>query len=71
MSMSLKEKAGIVDTLKIYEGLHLSRDFIHNFAMDSENLEPELKEEGERHFNICEKCKTRRDSFLPFELGDK
>ncbi len=67
MGMSAKEKAGVVDTLKIYEGLHLSEGFIGNFVLTPETIEPELIEEGEKHFNVCEKCRNKKDSFLPLE----
>ena len=66
MKLSIKEKAGVTDIARIYEGLHLSRDFIKNSAIDSDNIEEELKAEGNRHLGICQKCREYKDSLLPF-----
>ena len=68
MRLSIKEKAGIVDTSKIYEGLHLSKEFIRNMALHPETLDQEFRDEGERHFDICDKCRDKKDRFLP--LGE-
>lgn len=70
MRPSIKERAGLVDTLKIYEGIHLAEEFIRNTAVNPDSVEPELREEGERHFNICEKCRNKRESFLPLGKTD-
>ena len=70
MGRSIKETAGLTDTLKIYEGIHLAEDFIRNTAINPEDIEPELKEEGERHFSICEKCRNRKGGFLPLREED-
>ena len=67
MRLTIKEKAGLVDTSRIYEGIHLADDFIKRAAIDLENIELELKEEGDKHFGICEKCRNKKDSFLPFD----
>ncbi|MDP3697515.1 MAG: hypothetical protein Q8R55_05885 [Candidatus Taylorbacteria bacterium] len=66
MRLTIKEKAGLIDTSRIYEGIHLANDFIKRAAIDLENIAPELKEEGDKHFGICEKCRNKKDSFLPF-----
>ena len=76
MRLSTKEKAGIVDTSRIFEGLHLVQGFIENMA-DGEKratLDPEVVKEGERHFGICDKCRDKynneqlklKDKKLPF-----
>lgn len=65
MKLSIKEKAGIDDVARIYEGLHLSEDFIRNSAMNSESITLELLKEGDRHFGICDKCQKKKEEFLP------
>ena len=58
MKMSIKEKAGVFDTHRIFEGLHLNREFIENMAdVDKrKTLDPDCVEEGEKHFKICDEC---------------
>jgi len=65
MRLSIKEKAGIVDTSGIFEGLHLSDGFIKNMANEEKrkSLDPEIIEEGERHFEICDKCRGKLEEF--------
>ena len=65
MKLSTKEKAGIVDVSKIFEGLHLSEEFIRNVADEKRKikLEPEIIKEGERHFRICDKCRNKLEEF--------
>ena len=65
MRLSIKEKAGISDTSRIFEGLHLTDEYIRNSAVDPESIEPEFKKEGERHFNACNDCRNKKESFLP------
>ena len=67
MSLSIKEKAGIDDVVRIYEGLHLSEGFIRNLAIDPESIAHELLKEGNRHFGICDKCRKKKEEFLPLE----
>lgn len=61
IKLSIKEKAGITDTSKIFEGLHLNEEFIKNVADEQKrkNLDKEILEEGERHFGICDKCRQK------------
>lgn len=61
MRLNIKEKAGIVDTSRIYEGLHLSEEFVANMADEDkkDKLDKEIVEEGERHFRICDKCQGK------------
>ncbi len=65
MKLSIKEKAGIPDTSRIFEGLHLAEGYIRNSATNPDDIEPELKREGEKHFNWCNKCRNKKESFLP------
>ena len=65
MKISLKEKAGIPDTSKIFEGLHLTEGYIRNSVLNPDVIEPEFKKEGDRHFKICDECRKKRESFLP------
>lgn len=67
MRLSIKEKAGIVDASKIFEGLHLSKEFIRNMALHPESIERELKDISKKHFGICDKCRKEKDSYLPLE----
>ena len=73
MRQNIKEKAGIVDTLRIFEGLHLSDKFIANMADEGTKmgLDKEIVKEGERHFGICGKCRSRLKAELerPEEQG--
>lgn len=64
MRLSIKEKAGIPDTSKIFEGLHLTEGFIRNLAINPDVIEPEFKKVGDRHFNICDSCQKKKESFL-------
>jgi len=57
----------VADVSRIYDGLHLSKEFVRNAALHPENLEQEFKDEGERHFKICETCRGKKDQFLPLE----
>ncbi|GEM_PF-5551053 len=65
MKISVKEKAGISDTSKIFEGIHLTEVFIRNSAIHPDTIEPEFKKVGDRHFNICDSCRYKKESFLP------
>lgn len=65
MNLSIKEKAGIDDASKIYEGLHLNEGFIRNVAMDPDSIALDLLKEGNRHFGICDKCRKKKEEFLP------
>jgi len=61
MRLSIKEKAGIVDTSRIFEGAHLAQGFIESMADEEKKatLDEEVREEGERHFNICDQCSVK------------
>ncbi len=65
MIISIKERAGIPETLKIFEGLHLTEGYIRNSAINPDSLEPEFKKEGEKHFVVCDACRKKKESFLP------
>ena len=65
MKISIKERAGILDTSKIFEGLHLTEGFIRNSALNPDAIEPEFKKSGDHHFGICDKCSKKKESFLP------
>jgi hypothetical protein len=65
--LTIKEKFGVTDRARIFEGLHLTDGFIRSMALRKDTVEPEFLVEGERHFGICEECKNKRDSFLPLE----
>jgi len=65
MRLSIKEKAGIVDTSRIFEGLHLGEEFIRNMAgnENKKNIASETLEEGERHIRICTECRHKFELF--------
>lgn len=65
MRLSIKEKAGLVDTSRIFEGLHLSERFLRNIADKGKKrqLSAEVLKEGERHFVICDKCRGKFEEF--------
>lgn len=65
MRLTIKEKAGIIDTSRVFEGLHLNEGFIRNMADESKRatLEKEFIERGERHFGICDKCRHKLEEF--------
>lgn len=65
MRLTIKEKAGLRDTSRIFESLHLSEGFIRNMADENKRaiLEREFIERGERHFGICDKCRNKFEEF--------
>lgn len=65
MKLSIKEKAGVDDVARIYEGLHLTESFIRNSAINPESITFELSQKGDRHFDICDKCRKKKEEFLP------
>lgn len=65
MRLSVKEKAGVIDTSRIFEGLHLTEGFIKNSVLRPDVLADELKEVGNKHFEMCDKCRHKKESFLP------
>jgi len=65
MRLSIKEKAGITDTSRIFEGLHLTEGFIRNSVLNPDILEKELVDAGNKHFGMCDKCRHKKESFLP------
>lgn len=67
--LTIKEKAGIKDSDRIFEGLHLSESFLRRIAIDSDSVtNPEFKKRAESHFSYCDECLKKREAFLP--LGD-
>lgn len=69
MRLTIKEKAGVPDISRIFEGLHLSKEFVRNVVLYPEIIEQELKDEGERHFEICDKCRKEKNGYLPLQKG--
>lgn len=65
MEMSVLEKAGLVDPLKVYEKLHVSESFLRNMALSPEKVDPVHKKEIEGHLKMCDKCLKEKESFLP------
>ncbi len=65
MKISIKERAGVPDKYKVFEGLHLSEEYIRNSALHPESIESEVKESGDFHLGICDKCRKKKESFLP------
>ena len=70
MRLSIKEKAGVEDVSKIYEGIHLSESFIRNSVINPDSITPDSLEEGGRHFGICDKCRNKKEGFLQFDKKD-
>ena len=76
MRLSIKERAGIIDTSRIFEGGHLAEVFLENLAEEDKKkrLEREILREGEKHIAFCEKCgqklaeleKKPKEGDLPF-----
>ena len=64
MKLSIKEKAGIPDASRIFEGLHLTKEYIKNSVFSPESIGLELKKEGDIHFNICDDCRKKQESIL-------
>ena len=65
MKLSMKEKAGIDDVARIYEGLHLTDGFIRNLVIYPDSISQELLEEADRHFSFCDQCRKKKEEFLP------
>jgi len=65
MGISILEKAGIPDTSRIFEKLHLTEGYIRNSVLNPDIIEPEFKKEGDKHFKICNECREKKNSFLP------
>jgi len=65
MRLTIKEKAGIVDTSRTNEGIHKGESFLRNLADDEKrkNMDPEIVEDGERHIRICKKCRREFENF--------
>ncbi|KKS13978.1 MAG: hypothetical protein UU70_C0002G0002 [Candidatus Yanofskybacteria bacterium GW2011_GWA1_41_6] len=61
MRLSIKERAGIIDTSRIFETGHLARAFLENMAdvKKKKNLEREIIIEGNKHLALCEKCRHK------------
>ena len=71
MRMTIKEKAGLPDKARIFEGLHLTEDYIRVVALNPDNIkEPEFKKAGDHHFSICDKCRKEKESYLPLSSSD-
>ncbi len=65
MKTSIKERAGVPDTSRIFEGLHLTEEYLRNSAINPIDIEPEFKEEEKKHLNVCPSCRNKKESFLP------
>jgi len=65
MGLSIKEKAGIDDVARIYEGLHLTESFIRNSVINPGSITPDLLKEGDKHYGFCDKCRKKKEEFLP------
>ena len=63
--MSILEKSGLVDPLKVYEGLHISKGFLRELALLPDKVDPVHKKEIEGHFEFCDKCLKEKESYLP------
>ena len=61
MRLSIKEKAGIIDTSRIFETGHLAGAFLENMAEEQkrEKLEREIVIEGNKHLALCRKCRHK------------
>lgn len=61
MRLSIKERADIIDTSRIFEAGHLTESFLANMADDQKkiNLEREIIIEGNKHLALCGKCSHR------------
>ncbi len=61
MRLSIKEKAGIVDTSRIFETGHLADAFLENMADTNlkKNFDREILIEGNKHIALCEKCRHK------------
>ena len=58
MRQTIKERAGLTDTLRIFEGLHLSGGFIDNLT-NGAKINRELLMESNKHLALCKKCRER------------
>jgi len=67
MKLSIKEKAGIDDVARIYEGLHLAESFIRNSAINPDSITSDFLKEGDKHFGFCDQCRKKKEEFLPFK----
>ena len=63
--MSILEKAGLVDPLKVYDGLHISKGFLRDLAQSPDEVDPVHRKEIEGHFGFCDKCLKEKESYLP------
>jgi hypothetical protein len=61
MRLSIKERAGIIDTSRIFEMGHLAEAFLENMAdtQKREKLEREMVVEGNKHLALCRKCRHK------------
>lgn len=70
--MSILEKAGLVDPLKVYEKLHISKAFLRDMAISPDKVDPVHRKEIEGHFEFCDECLKEKESYLPIgSLDDK
>lgn len=65
MGMSILEKAGLVDPLKVYEGLHVKKGLLRAMALSPDTVDPVHKKAIEGHFGYCDKCRKEKESYLP------
>jgi len=67
--MSVLEKAGIADPLKVFDNRgHVKEKIFRDFILSPDNTEENHKEEVKRHLNWCKRCQERqKQEFLPLE----
>ncbi len=70
MRMSILEKAGLVDPLKVYDGLHVSEGFLRDLAQSPDKVDPVHRKEIEGHFEFCDQCLKEKESYLPIGSSD-
>lgn len=65
--MSVLEKAGIADPLKVFDGKgHVQETMFRDFMSHRDIMEESHKEEIGRHLKWCKKCQERqKQEFLP------
>lgn len=68
--MSILEKAGLVDPLKVYDKLHITKGFLRDLALSPDKVDPVHKKEIERHFEFCDKCLKEKESYLPLDPAE-
>lgn len=73
MRLSIKERAGVIDTSRIFETGHLAEAFLENMAdvLKKKDLEKEIIIEANKHLAFCKKCKHKLEELgKRFKEGD-